>query len=86
MTEFSQMTKEQQIASVVQYADLLSLPFCQLELRQISLMSPLDNEDEADRVSVAMVTAIKTAIDQDQPCWPTLISSLEPGLTCKVTV
>ena len=76
---------EQQIATVVQRADPLSLPFCQLVLRQIFLASTSLVDDEADRVSAALVAAINTAIDDDQPCWPSLISGLEPGLINKVS-
>jgi mediator of RNA polymerase II transcription subunit 12 len=77
---------EQQIATVVHSVDPLSLPFCQLLLQQIFSASTPQAEDEADRVSTALVAAIKTAIDEDQPCWPSLISGLEPSLTNKVSL
>jgi len=80
------MDVEQQIATVVHNADPLSLPFCQLELQQIFSASTSKAEDDADRVSTALVAAIKTAIDEDQPCWPSLISGLEPGLTYKASL
>ncbi|KAF2691505.1 hypothetical protein K458DRAFT_381358 [Lentithecium fluviatile CBS 122367] len=82
--EFSKMDVEQQIATVVQRADPLSLPFCQLELQHIFSASTLKADDEVDRVSEALVSAVKTAIDEDQPCWPDLISGLEPSLMNKI--
>jgi mediator of RNA polymerase II transcription subunit 12 len=82
----SSIDREQQVSVVVQHADSLSLPFCQLVLRHIFSKCISEAEDEADRVSAALVAAVRTAIDEDRPCWPSLIAGLEPGLTNKASL
>jgi mediator of RNA polymerase II transcription subunit 12 len=78
------MSLEQQAATVVPYADQLSLPFCQLVLHQIFSTSALSTDHVVESVSAAFLSTIKTAIEKEQPCWSNLISGLEPDLLNKV--
>lgn len=80
----STKTLQRQVATVVESADQLSLPFCQLELHQIFLTSASQAENAAEGVSAALLAAIKTALEKDLPCWSDLILGLDSGITKKV--
>jgi mediator of RNA polymerase II transcription subunit 12, fungi type len=78
------MEFQQQVVTIVDNTDHLSLPFCQLELQEIFSISASSAESTDEDVSAALLDAVKTAIEKDQPCWSNLISDLEPALTNKV--
>lgn len=75
---------EQQVATVVDAADYLSLPFCQLEIRQLFAASSSDAEDSLNARSAALLEAIKLAVEKDQSPWSDLIAGLESGLTARI--
>lgn len=80
------MDTEHQVATIVETADLLSLPFCQLGLQQIFAMSASTGDNTDENVSGALIIAIKRAVEQNQPYWSDLISGLEPSFTNKVRI
>ncbi|OCL08825.1 hypothetical protein AOQ84DRAFT_388572, partial [Glonium stellatum] len=75
---------EDQVSTIVNAADDLSLPFCQLELRQIFELNKSSSDGSDDTVSVALLEAIKAAVDNDRSNWSDLIGGLDSGLTRKI--
>ena len=82
--DLPQKSLEDQVSTIVNAADDLSLPFCQLELRQIFELNKSSSDGSDDTVSVALLEAIKAAVDNDRSNWSDLIAGLDTGLTRKV--
>jgi mediator of RNA polymerase II transcription subunit 12 len=80
----SQRSLEDQVGSIVDAADYLSLPFCQLEIRQLFSMTTADAENSVDTISSALLEAVKSAVEKDESPWSDLITGLETNLTNKV--
>ncbi|ORY11541.1 hypothetical protein BCR34DRAFT_484023 [Clohesyomyces aquaticus] len=73
-------TLEQQVDLVVNTANDLGLPFCQLEIRQIFAMS----EGSAETISAAFLEAIKAAVEKNVSPWSDLVAGLDADLTSKI--
>jgi mediator of RNA polymerase II transcription subunit 12 len=76
-------TIENQVTNVVNAADELSLPFCQLELRHIFSVNPPQSE-AYNAASNALLDSIKTAVEEDQPSWSELVAGLDNDLNTKI--
>jgi mediator of RNA polymerase II transcription subunit 12 len=84
---FAHKTLKEQVSLVVKLADDLSLPFCQLVLRQLfaaSSRSPGGSGD--DTVSEALLEAVKAAVDRGQLPWADLVAGLDHDLANKVNL
>lgn len=75
---------ENQVTSIVNVADELSLPFCQLELRHIFSANPAQSE-AYDAASTALLESIKTAVEEDRSAWSDLVAGLDSDLNTKVS-
>ncbi|KAF2703949.1 hypothetical protein K504DRAFT_417440 [Pleomassaria siparia CBS 279.74] len=82
--DFSHKSFAEQIATVVESANELSLPFCQLEIRHIFSMDAASFDTSAETISSALLQAVKLAVENDQSSWSTLIAGLEADLTSKI--
>lgn len=70
---------------IVESANDLTLPFCQLQLQQIFFMSKDSLDDNAvEGVSAALLLAVKDAVEKDRPSWTDLLTGLDTSLTSKV--
>ncbi|KAF2176168.1 hypothetical protein K469DRAFT_678997 [Zopfia rhizophila CBS 207.26] len=82
--QLSQKTLDEQVRTVVDSADDLSLPFCQFELRQIFCANGTSSDPSDDTISAALLEAIKTAVEKDQSPWSDLVAGLDGELTSKI--
>ncbi|KAF2477271.1 uncharacterized protein BDR25DRAFT_390811 [Lindgomyces ingoldianus] len=78
--ELTQKSLEQQVYAVIDSANDLSLPFCQLEIRQFSAMC----DSSAEEISNAFLEAIKAAVEKNESPWSDLVAGLDTDLTCKI--
>jgi mediator of RNA polymerase II transcription subunit 12 len=79
----SQKNIEQQIKSVVDATDHLSLSFCQLEIRLLFSIGH-DTEHLPGTLSSAFLEAVKSSVQSDgAPCFD-LVTGLEADLTTQV--
>jgi len=74
------MSFKQQITAIFQHTDQLSLPFCQLKLQHLFIMSAADASDSPESIATALIDALETALGQDHPYWLDLVSGLDTGL------
>ena len=84
ITDLNSKSPEQQVSSIVEAANELSLPFCQLEIQHIFSVESTTSENTADAISSALLHAVKTAVERDQPTWADLLSGLESSLMVKI--
>ncbi|KAF2867173.1 hypothetical protein BDV95DRAFT_582708 [Massariosphaeria phaeospora] len=75
---------EQQISVIVNCADDLSLPFCQLHVQQLFSSGNGSAETTKDTVSAALLEAVRIAVEKDQSSWPDIVAGLSADLTSKL--
>ncbi|KAH7126743.1 hypothetical protein B0J11DRAFT_558277 [Dendryphion nanum] len=75
---------DEQVSIVVNTADYMSLPFCQLEIRQMFSSNTSQSEISVDSMSAALLEAVKLAVEKDQSSWCDLVAGLEADLTSKI--
>lgn len=84
VADLSQKSLEQQIIAIFDSANELSLPFCQLEIRQICSVDVTSADTSAETISSALLQAVKTAVEKDQSSWYNLVAGLKADLASKV--
>lgn len=77
---------EQQIFAIFDIASELSMPFCRCMVQQIFASDPIPTEGSSDGLSVALLNAIKSALEKDQPSGLELLATLDSVLTDKVSL
>ncbi|KAF2653975.1 hypothetical protein K491DRAFT_717612 [Lophiostoma macrostomum CBS 122681] len=80
----SQKSVADQVKIIVESASCLSLPFCQLQIRQLFAMSSVAADTSVDTVSGSLVEAIRSAIERDDSPWNELVAGLDTGLRTKI--
>ncbi|KAF2757523.1 hypothetical protein EJ05DRAFT_538708 [Pseudovirgaria hyperparasitica] len=73
-----------QIAVVIDAIDDLSIPFCQLELHMIFLLDKVLSEEGENGVELALLDAIKAAVDRNSSGVSELVSGLGEDVTRKI--
>ncbi|KAF2265315.1 hypothetical protein CC78DRAFT_579454 [Lojkania enalia] len=71
---------EQQISIVVESASVWSLPFCQLEIRQLFAIGMASPDVSIDSISAALLDSIKRAVEKDESPWSDLVVGLDGDL------
>jgi mediator of RNA polymerase II transcription subunit 12 len=79
-TGLSQKSTVEKVKTIVEAADPLSLPFCQIQIRLLFSM----NVGIVDTTSGALLEAIKVAVEKNQSPWFELVAGLDNGLINKV--
>ena len=77
---------EQQIFAIFDIASELSMPFCRSMVQQIFEQDPSSAEHSSDGLSAALLNAIKSALEKDQPSGLELLATLDSALTDKVSL
>jgi len=75
---------EERIFAVFKIANDLSLPICQAVLAYIFSVDPTSGVQVAETQSVALLEAVKTAVENDRPAGLELLASLDASLTNKI--
>lgn len=78
-------TPEQQIFAIFDVASELSMPFCRSMVQQVFDTNPSSAEKTSDGLSAALLDAIKSALEKDQPSGLELLATLDSTLTDKVS-
>jgi mediator of RNA polymerase II transcription subunit 12 len=73
-----------QVKTIVESASCLSLPFCQLEIRQLFAIASVTVDTAVDTMSGSLVEAIRSAIERDDTPWNDLVAGLDTGLRTKI--
>ena len=84
ITGLKNICPEEQIIAVFKAASELSLPFCQAMIEHIFSSSSALDAHAADGLSVAVLNAVKTSMEQDQSQGLELLTNLEGTLADKV--
>lgn len=82
--ELSEKSPEQQVLAVFGIASELSLPICQVVIEQIFTSDTTLSGASADVLPAALLSAIRTAVDEDQSAGLELLASLDATLTDQV--
>jgi mediator of RNA polymerase II transcription subunit 12 len=75
---------EQQVLSVFALASELSLPICQATIEQLFSSSAASLGGSGEPLSASLLSAIKTAVEEDQPSGLELLASLDAALTDQI--
>jgi mediator of RNA polymerase II transcription subunit 12 len=74
----------QQVLAVFALASELSLPICQATIEQLFSSSAASLGDSGEALSASLLSAIKTAVEEDQPSGLELLASLDAALTDQI--
>jgi mediator of RNA polymerase II transcription subunit 12 len=75
---------EQQVLAVFALASELSLPICQAVIEQLFSSSAASLGVSGEALSASLLSAIKTAVEEDQPSGLELLASLDAALTDQI--
>ncbi|KAF2625958.1 hypothetical protein BU25DRAFT_492495 [Macroventuria anomochaeta] len=75
---------EQQILAIFDIASELSMPFCRTMVQQIFETDSTSTEQSSEGLSAALLIAIKSALEKDQPSGLELLAILDSTLTDKI--
>ncbi|KAH7381682.1 hypothetical protein BKA66DRAFT_418843 [Pyrenochaeta sp. MPI-SDFR-AT-0127] len=75
---------EQQVLAIFNAANELSMPICQAVIECIFSSDTALTGDSADTLSATLLSAIKTAVEEDQSAGLELLATLDAALTDKV--
>lgn len=75
---------EDQASTLVNAADDLSVPFCQLELQLLFKIQVLSDEEGEIGVADAIIQAVKEAVENDKSIWSDLLTGLDAEMTRKI--
>lgn len=78
------MSPIEQIPAIFEIASELSLPLCQSAIEYICSSNPASEGDSVDAISAALLSAVKTAVEEDQSAGLELLTILDTDLTGKV--
>jgi mediator of RNA polymerase II transcription subunit 12 len=84
ITGLVQATPEEQIIAVFKTASELSLPICQAMIESIFSSEYTFGTNATDTLSAALLSAVRTAVEEDQSQGLELLTSLDTALTDKV--
>jgi len=76
---------DERVRRIIELADDLSLPFCQLALRHALSSGSHNSDSMKDGPAVALFGAINTALEGEHMIWTELISGLDVNATCQVS-
>jgi hypothetical protein len=85
ITGLAEKSPEEQIFHIFKVASELSLPICQSAIQHIFSCQTALAEDSIDSLSVALLNAVKVAVEEDQSAGLNLLDNLNIGLTDKVS-
>ncbi|KAH7057369.1 hypothetical protein B0J12DRAFT_775176 [Macrophomina phaseolina] len=80
----TKLDAEDQASTLVNAADDLSVPFCQLELQLLFKIQVLSDEEGEIGVADAIIQAVKEAVENDKSIWSDLLTGLDAEMTRKV--
>lgn len=80
----SSLDAEDQASTLVNAADDLSVPFCQLELQLLFKIQVLSDEEGEIGVADAIIQAVKEAVEADKSIWSDLLTGLDAEMTRKI--
>lgn len=80
VVDLSRMSYEQQAALIYERTDQLSLPFCQLKLQHLFILSAASGQS-AESIPCAFIDFLKTTSEHDHLYWLDLVSGLDTALT-----
>ncbi|KAL1640553.1 RNA polymerase II mediator complex subunit [Diplodia intermedia] len=80
----SNLDAEEQASALVNAADDLSVPFCQLELQLLFKIQVLSDEEGEIGVADAIIQAVKEAVEADKSIWSDLLTGLDAEMTRKI--
>lgn len=80
----SKLDAEEQASTLVNAADDLSVPFCQLELQLLFKIQVLSDEEGEIGVADAIIQAVKEAVEADKSIWSDLLTGLDAEMTRKI--
>jgi mediator of RNA polymerase II transcription subunit 12 len=80
----SSNSPEQRVLLVFNVANELSMPFCQAFIEQLFGSDTASTGDSTGEISAALLDAIKTSLERDQPAGLELLATLDTKLTDKV--
>ncbi|XPS71130.1 RNA polymerase II mediator complex subunit [Ascochyta lentis] len=82
--DISAKSPEQQTLEIFDVASELSMPFCRSMVQQIFESDSVSAEYSTDGLSAALLSAIKSALEKDQPSALELLATLDSALTNKI--
>jgi hypothetical protein len=83
-TGLAKVGPDEQVVAVFQAASELCLPICQAMIEHIFSSSTTLGAHAADALSVALLNAVRTAVERDQSQGLELLTTLESTVTDKV--
>lgn len=83
-SDMSGATPEEQVVAVFKVASELSLPICQAMIESLFSGHGAFEPDAADALSAALLSAVRTAVEEDQSQGLELLTTLDAALTDKV--
>ena len=80
----SEKTPEQQVVAIFAIASELSLPICQAAIERIFSSRATASDGSSESLSATLLSAIRTAVEKDQPSGLELLASLDASLTDQI--
>ncbi|KAK8185417.1 uncharacterized protein BKA78DRAFT_356261 [Phyllosticta capitalensis] len=80
----SDLEADEEASTLVNAADDLSVPFCQLELQLLFKIHTESDEEGEVGVADAIIAAIKESVESDKSVWSDLLTGLDVEMTKKI--
>ncbi|KAK7513265.1 uncharacterized protein IWZ02DRAFT_493580 [Phyllosticta citriasiana] len=80
----SNLEADEEASTLVNAADDLSVPFCQLELQLLFKIHTESDEEGEVGVADAIIAAIKESVESDKSVWSDLLTGLDVEMTRKI--